>query len=146
MSARRRIPPKVGCAGLLLVVAGLAIGGCAQNEGNTKPATTTSSAGSTQATGKMRFWNQTAQEIDELYMAPAGTQNWGPNQCLNDEDKTVEADERLTLKGITPGQYDVKFHDVKGRSCLVKDVAVKGGGPYAFAIEERELTPADCTQ
>ena len=61
-------------------------------------------------------------------------------------DKTVEADERLTLKGIMPRQYDIKFHDVKGRSCLVKDVAVKGGGPYAFAIEERELTPSDCTQ
>jgi hypothetical protein len=68
----------------------------------------------------------------ELYMAPAGTQDWGPNQCLKDEDKTVAANKRLNLKDFTPGQYDVKFHDVEGRSCLVKNVTGEGGGPHAF--------------
>jgi hypothetical protein len=140
MSARRKIAGKVGCTALLLVVAGLAITSCAHKSESMK------STASTQTTEKMRFWNQTFNEIDELYLAPAGTNDWGPNQCLNDEDKTVEADERLTLKDVAPGVYDVKFHDVKGRSCLVKNVTLTGGGKYAFAIEEKELTPADCTQ
>ena len=96
------------------------------------------------AADKMRFWNLTAAEITELYLAPAGTTQWSPNQCLNDSDKSVEADERLDLKDIAPGRYDVKLADTTGRHCLVKDVAVKSGGKYAFSISEKELT--DCTK
>lgn len=95
------------------------------------------------AADRMRFWNLTAEEIDELYLAPAGTDQWGPNQCLNDDDKSVEADERLDLKDVNPGRYDVKLKDAKGRQCLVKNVEVKAGGKYAFSIQEKELT--DCT-
>ena len=96
------------------------------------------------AADKMRFWNLTAEEVDELYLAPAGTDQWGPNQCLNDDDKSVDADERLDLKDVAPGRYDVKLKDSKGRQCLVKNVEVKAGGKYAFSIQEKELT--DCTQ
>jgi hypothetical protein len=45
---------------------------------------------------------------------------------------------------VAPGQYDVKLHDVHGRSCLVKKVTVKAGGKYAFSIGENELS--DCTK
>ena len=92
----------------------------------------------------MRFWNLTSGTIDELYLAPAGTTRWGPNQCLNDDDKSVDADERLRLSGVEPGHYDVKLHDEKGRTCIVRSVEVKGSGKYAFSIEEKELT--DCTK
>ncbi|MBX6320495.1 MAG: hypothetical protein IRY94_01585 [Rhodospirillaceae bacterium] len=98
-------------------------------------------AGSAQ---KMRFWNLTANTITELYLAPAGTDQWGPNQTLNDDDKTVEADERLDLEGVTPGLYDVRFKDETGRSCEVRNVEVKGTGKYAFAIQEKQLK--GCTQ
>jgi hypothetical protein len=124
MSVRRRAAGRLGSAGLLVVLAGLA------------------TAGAAQAAAKMQFWNLTSNEIDELYLAPAGTDKWGPNQCLNDDDKSVEADERLALKDVAPGQYDVKFHDVKGRSCLLRNVTVKTGGKYAFSIDEKEL--ANC--
>ena len=96
------------------------------------------------AAERMRFWNLTAETIDELYLAPTGTEQWGPNQCLNDDDKSVDADERLDLKGVKPGKYDVKLVDAKGRHCLVKDVDVKAGGKYAFSIAEKQLT--GCTQ
>jgi hypothetical protein len=126
MSGRRRRAGKVGCAAVLAVMAGVAIAGAAQ------------------AADKMQFWNLTSNEIDELYLAPAGTDQWGPNQCLNDDDKSVEADERLALKDVAPGQYDVKSRDVHGRNCLVKNVTVKAGGKYAFSIGENELS--DCTK
>jgi hypothetical protein len=88
----------------------------------------------------MKFWNLTANTVNELYMAPAGTSDWSANQCLNDaEDKTVEADERLELKGIPAGRYDVRIGDEKGRKCLIKNVAVKGTGKYAFSIAEKEM-------
>jgi len=94
------------------------------------------------AAEKLKFWNLTAATITDLRMAPAGTDKWGANQCLNDSDKSVDHDERLTLTDVTPGRYDVKFTDKTGRSCLVKNVEVKSGRPYAFSISEKELK--DC--
>ena len=93
---------------------------------------------------RLRFWNLTATTITKLYLAPAGTDKWGPDQCQNDPDGAVDADERLTLKGIQPGRYDVKLTDKAGRKCVVRDVEVKGGRPYAFSIEESDLK--DCSR
>lgn len=91
---------------------------------------------------RMRFWNLTSVTISKLYLAPAGTNSWGPDQCQNDPDGAVDSDERLSLKGIEPGRYDVKLTDKNGRTCVVHNVEVEGGRPYAFAIEESDLK--DC--
>ncbi|HTZ78868.1 MAG TPA: hypothetical protein VMC10_13210 [Stellaceae bacterium] len=92
------------------------------------------------AADRMRFWNLTTVTIQELYLAPAGTTSWGPNQCKNDRDGTVDADERLTITGVTPGRYDVRLKDKKGRVCTVRNVEVVGGKPYAFSIADKDLT------
>jgi hypothetical protein len=88
-----------------------------------------------------RFWNLTKNTISEFRLAPAGTTNWGPDQCKNEKDGTVETDERLRITGITPGHYDAKFSDVTGRRCIVRDVKIEAGA--AFAIEEKDLTSCD---
>ena len=89
-----------------------------------------------------RFWNLTRYTISELYLAPAGTTNFGPNQCKNDKDGTVDHDERLRITGVEPGSYDAKLTDVSGRSCLVRNIKVEAG--QIFSIEEKELT--SCTR
>jgi len=89
-----------------------------------------------------RFWNLTRHTISEFYLAPAGTTNWGVNQCRNDKDGTVDPDERLRITGVAPGVYDVKFKDVSGRSCLVRNIKIEAG--EIFSIEEKELT--SCTR
>src|SRR5215467_13852585 len=76
------------------------------------------------AAERLKFWNLTGFTIKELYLAPAGTVDWGPDQCRNDPDGAVDADERLTLKDVVPGRYDVKVTDKKGRTCLVRNVEV----------------------
>ena len=98
------------------------------------------------ATGaeRLRFWNLTSSTIKELHLAPAGTANWGPDQCKNDPDGAVDTDERLILKDVIPGRYDVKVTDKKGRTCLVCNVEVVAGKPYAFSISEKDLT--DCSE
>jgi hypothetical protein len=68
----------------------------------------------------------------------AGANSWGPDQCRNDRDGTVEHDERLRITGITPGSYDVSLVDDTGRKCIVRNVAVAPGA--VFSIEERQLT------
>jgi hypothetical protein len=90
----------------------------------------------------IRFWNLTLYTVTSLQMSPAGQDKWGPDQCQNDRDGTVDHDERLRITGIEPGRYDVKLTDKIGRVCIVKDVEVKDAA--VFAIEEKQLT--DCRQ
>jgi hypothetical protein len=92
------------------------------------------------ATDKMLFWNETAHEMKGVYLAPAGTEAFGQNQTLNDDDKSVSADERLLITGITAGRYDVKLVDTTGRTCIVRNVEVRGTGKVAFSIAEKQLT------
>jgi hypothetical protein len=90
----------------------------------------------------MRFWNLTRHTISEFYLAPAGTTNWGPNQCKNDRDGTVDPDERLRITDTPPGLYDAKLVDVSKRTCTVRNLKLELG--EIFSIEEKELT--SCTQ
>jgi len=95
----------------------------------------------TAAERPMRFWNLTRYTITEFYLAPAGTANWGANQCKNDRDGTVDADERLRISDTPPGLYDAKLVDVSKRTCIVRNLKLEAGA--IFSIEEKEL--ASCT-
>ena len=87
-----------------------------------------------------RFWNLTLHTVNNLQLSPAGKNDWGPNQCMNDRDGTVDHDERVNVTNVTAGLYDVKLADDSGRSCLVKNIEVKPGA--VFVIDEKQLT--DC--
>jgi hypothetical protein len=89
-----------------------------------------------------RFWNLTRNTISEFYLAPAGTSNWGQNQCRNDKDGSVDSDERLRITDVTPGTYDAKFTDLAGRVCIVPNIKIEAGA--IFSIEEKDLT--SCVQ
>ncbi len=99
-------------------------------------------AGTAEAAKGTRFWNLTHAEIDSLQLAPSGTDGYSDNLCLQDDDKSVEADERLQVSGVKSGTYDAKIHDVTGRSCAAKGITVEEG--KVFSIEEKQLI--DCTQ
>jgi hypothetical protein len=100
------------------------------------------SAATAQDRRGIRFWNLTLYTVTDLRMSPAGKDAWGPNQCENDRDGTVDHDERLRITGVEPGRYDVKLTDKIGRVCTVRNVEVKEAA--VFAIEEKQLT--DCRQ
>ena len=91
---------------------------------------------------KMKFWNLTGSDLTEVSLAPVGTDKFGDNQCKNDDNGSIENDERLPLKGVTAGKYDVRIKDKSGRVCLVKNVDVKDNAPYAFSIETEQIK--DC--
>ena len=85
-----------------------------------------------------RFWNLTANTVQQLYLSPAGADRWGPDQCKNDKDGEVDHNERLRISGVQSGRYDVRLHDERGRICVVRNVEVKEGA--VFSIEEKQLT------
>jgi len=89
----------------------------------------------------IRFWNLTAHTVKQLYLSPAGKDEWGPDQCRNDRDGEVDHDERLRITGIEPGRYDAKLADASGRVCIVRNIEIAAGA--VFAIEEKQL--AECT-
>jgi hypothetical protein len=90
----------------------------------------------------MRFWNLTGETVTSLRLAPAGSDTYGPNQCANDRDGTVDNDERLRLTGVEPGRYDVRLGFKRGRMCTVRGVQLRGEGKYAFSLEPGDLK--DC--
>lgn len=85
--------------------------------------------------GTARFWNLTGETIVHLSLAPAGSGKWGPDQCRNDPDGSVDFDERLRITGVTTGLYDVKFVDKTGKSCSVSGVEVKTGSVFSIGKE-----------
>jgi hypothetical protein len=88
-----------------------------------------------------RFWNLTANTVNQFYLSPAGRDTWGPNQCKNDKDGEVDHNERLRITGVQNGRYDARLHDERGRVCVVRDLEIKEGA--IFSIEEKDLK--DCT-
>ena len=89
-----------------------------------------------------QFWNLTATTVTHLQLAPSGSSAFGPDQCKNDPDGTVDPDERVKVTGIESGQYDVKIAYKGGKVCLAKGVAVEKG--QVFSIDAKALT--DCTK
>ena len=75
---------------------------------------------------RIRFWNLTANTITHFHLAPAGTNRYGPDQCANDRDGTVDHDERLRITGLPPGRYDAKLQDKTGRVCVVTNIDDQG--------------------
>lgn len=88
----------------------------------------------------IRFWNLTSSTVTNLQLSPAGQNSWGPNQCANDPDGTVDHDERLRITGISPGRYDVRLASKAGRTCVVRNLDIKENG--IFSIADKDLT--DC--
>jgi hypothetical protein len=94
-------------------------------------------------TGKgIRFWNLTANTVKEFYLSPPGKNEWGANHCASDKDGEVDHRERLSIAGVQAGRYDAKLVDVKGRSCIVRNIEIKDAS--VFAIEEKQLK--NCTK
>lgn len=63
--------------------------------------------------------NKTGKELHELYFAPAGGDDWGPDQL---GDEVVGHDETFTLSKIKAGHYDLLFVDENGDKCDIRDV------------------------
>jgi hypothetical protein len=97
-------------------------------------------AGRAQAaeTGRTRFWNLTGETITHLMLAPTGTEKWGPDQCRNDPDGSVDFDERLRITGVSSGRYDARFTDKTGRSCTVTGIDIKVGSIFSIGKEALE--------
>lgn len=88
-----------------------------------------------------KFWNITGDTVVKFELAPAGTANWGPDQCKNSDDNSVDDDERLPVKDVATGTYDARLTFEDGKVCTAKSISVEVG--KIFSIERDQLK--DCT-
>ena len=96
---------------------------------------------SSAAQQKFFAYNMTTRtDFNGVYLAPAGTENWGPNQALNDKDKSLDTTERLLLTGLSSGRYDVKLVAKDGRTCIIRNIDLTSTN--SFMIREGQLS--DC--
>jgi hypothetical protein len=93
------------------------------------------------AASQTKFWNITGDTIVKFELAPAGTASWGPDQCKNDKDDSVDDDERLLIKDVPTGSYDARITFQNGRVCSAKAVKIEEG--KIFSIEQNQLK--DCS-
>jgi hypothetical protein len=101
------------------------------------------SAGEAAAQGKgIRLWNLTTATVSEFQLSPAGKNEWGPNQTLNDKDKEVDHDERLRITGVEPGKYDAKVGYRGSKHCFVRGIEIKADA--VFSIADKDLK--DCNK
>jgi hypothetical protein len=101
------------------------------------------SAGQLAAQGKgkgVRFWNLTSAAVSGFQLSPAGKDDWGPNQALNDKDGEVDHDERLRITGVEPGRYDARVGYRDKRQCVVRNIEIKADA--VFSIADKDLM--DC--
>jgi hypothetical protein len=80
----------------------------------------------------------TARTFTGVYLAPEGSTAWGSNQALNDKDKSVDPSERLAIRGIARGKFDVKLVDAKGNTCIRHGVDLTHD--TTFDIRDTDLT------
>src|SRR6201998_2875922 len=96
-----------------------------------------------QSKGKgIRLWNLTSATISGFELSPAGKNEWGSNQTLNDKDKEVDHDERLRITGVEPGHYDAKITYPDAKQCFVRDIEIKADA--VFSISDKDLK--DCNK
>ncbi len=84
----------------------------------------------------------TSATISSFELSPAGKNEWGPNQTLNDKDKEVDHDERLRITGVEPGRYDAKVGYSGAKQCFVRDIEIKADA--VFSVSDKDLK--DCNK
>ena len=65
--------------------------------------------------------NNSDHTIDEFYFSRTGNEFWGVNQLGNNALQPRQAFKR---DGVSAGEYDVKFVDRNGRSCILQRVRI----------------------
>lgn len=85
----------------------------------------------------MKIWNLTSSAILDFRLAPTGSNKFGRNLALDDKDKEIDIDERLTLHDINSGVYDARIQLKGGRKCTVLDLKLETG--TIASIEEKDL-------
>ncbi|MES2869692.1 MAG: hypothetical protein V4749_09000 [Pseudomonadota bacterium] len=78
--------------------------------------------------------NKSSWEIHELYFAPSSQDDWGDDHL---GEQVLKTGMTLTLKGVTPGTWDVRLVDEDQDECIVQGQKISSS--QTFEIEDDDL-------
>ena len=72
----------------------------------------------------LKITNNSKWDIYHLYVASTEDNKWGPDQLGDGDNDTIDSGKAFTLTGFSAGEYNVKFVDEDGDSCVLKNVKI----------------------
>jgi hypothetical protein len=69
--------------------------------------------------------NSSRDTIFHLYLAPAGTGNWGQDELGEDEEDALEPGAWFKVRDVEPGIYDFRIVHADETSCIIRRVAIE---------------------
>jgi hypothetical protein len=88
-----------------------------------------------------RFFGYNATTVtvfSGVFLAPEGSENWGPNEALNDKDKRWDAGERLAIKNASRARFDLKLVDQKAHVCIKHGIDLTHDATFEVRDEDLE--------
>ena len=82
--------------------------------------------------GELTVTNQSKYEIQELYVSPSNTDDWG-NDLLGDE--TIATNGQFVVRSLLPGVYDIKTVDEDDDECIVEGIDLSSNYTWRLTDE-----------
>ncbi|MDR1932385.1 MAG: hypothetical protein LBQ57_06120 [Spirochaetales bacterium] len=86
---------------------------------------------------KITLKNSTGYEVEEIYISPASSEEWGDDYLVN---ATLDDGESFTVTLSSPlsevDTYDIQFIDFEGDSYTQFDVPVKNGAVIEMTMDD----------
>src|SRR2546423_31285 len=83
----------------------------------------------------LKIINNSRYQITQLFVSSTENDEWGPDQFGEGKSAVLNPGESYTLTDLTPGEYNIKFVDPDGDTCVLKDIKI-------FKNESWSLTSA----
>ena len=83
----------------------------------------------------LKITNNSRYPIHSLFVSSTEDNEWGPDQLGEGKNDTLDPSETFTLTDLVPGEYNIKFVDPDGDTCILKDIKI-------FKNESWSLTSA----
>lgn len=81
-----------------------------------------------QVDAQNRYWlkinNRSGYQITKLFVASTEDNEWGPDQFGDEKEDVLNPGESYTLDDLVPGEYNIKFVDPDGDTCVLKDIKI----------------------
>ena len=83
----------------------------------------------------LKIINNSRYQITKLFVASTEDNQWGPDQFGSGKNDVLDPGETFTLTDLVPGEYNIKFVDPDGDTCVLKNIKI-------FKNESWSLTSA----
>ncbi|HJX28672.1 MAG TPA: hypothetical protein VJ885_12215 [Thermoanaerobaculia bacterium] len=86
-----------------------------------------------QAASSVTIKNKSDWSIEQFFLAPVETEEWGPDQL---GEEVIGTGDTFTLTGVPCDSYDVRLVDETGDVCIVTEVDICADGGWVISSDD----------